>query len=309
MLTAPLPPVVDPAPLPARWRPLAERAASFLLGPPGPARLPARVEAAIREQERDSEILVGWAQLGAIAFFAAFYWISPKTFPPDAPFEPVPVTLSLYGLFTLLRLWFAYRGRLAPWFLAASVLIDIAVLVVTIWSFHLQYDQPPGLYLKAPTVLYVFIIIALRALRFDPRWLILAGLTACAGWAMLVAYALAKGAGIGMPVVTHSYVEYMTSLKILVGAEIDKIVAFLAVTAVLSLAVLRARRTLVRAVAEGTAAMELSRFFAPEVARTIVAADDAIRPGEGMLREAAAMFIDLRGFTRLSQELNPHALV
>src|SRR5207248_9996590 len=66
---------------------------------------------------------------------------------------------------------------------------------------------------------------------------------------------------------------------------------------------------LVRAVAEGTAAMELSRFFAPEVARTIVAADDAIRPGEGMLREAAAMFIDLRGFTRLSQELDPHELV
>ncbi|HEY0525099.1 MAG TPA: adenylate/guanylate cyclase domain-containing protein [Stellaceae bacterium] len=298
---------------PTMWRrPLAERAAALLLGPPGPARLPARVELAIRAQERDSEILVCWAQLGAITVFAAIYWLSPKTFPPNAPFEPVPATLAAYGLFTLLRLWLARRDRLGPWFLTVSVLIDVAVLMVTIWSFHLQYDQPPGLYLKAPTLLYVFIIIALRALRFDPRWLILSGLTACLGWAALVAYALAWPQMPGaetVSAVTHSYVEYMTSLKILIGAEVDKIIAFLAVTAVLSLAVVRARRMLVRAVAEGTAAMELSRFFAPEVARTIVAADDAIRPGEGMLREAAAMFIDLRGFTRLSQELDPHELV
>jgi adenylate cyclase len=326
MLTAPLRQAAEPPPArrgaveaaATRGPPIAKRAAALLLGPPGPTRLPARVELAIRAQERDSEILVCWAQLGAIALFAVIYWVSPKTFPPDAPFEPVPATLAAYGVFSLLRLWLARRDRLAPWFLALSVLMDVAVLMVTIWSFHLQYNEPPGLYLKAPTVLYVFFIIALRALRFDPRWLILAGITACVGWAMLVAYALAwgptppsgarAGAAAGS-LVTHSYVEYMTSLKILIGAEVDKIVAFLAVTAALSLAVMRARRTLVRAVAEGTAATELSRFFAPEVARTIVAADDAIRPGEGIVREAAAMFIDLRGFTRLSHELDPQELV
>ena len=283
------------------------RAANALFGPPAPQRLPARVEQAIRRQEQDSEILVGWAQLGAIAFFGVFYWLSPKTFPPDAPFEPVPVTLAAYTVFTVLRLFLAYRHRLTSGFLAVSVLIDILVLMVTIWSFHLQYAQPPALYLKAPTVLYVFIIIALRALRFDPRWVILAGLAACAGWAALVAYAI-MAAPEPRPI-TRSYVEYMMSFKVLVGAEVDKIVAFLAVTGVLSLALVRARRMLIRAVAEGTAAAELSRFFAPDIAQTIVAADDAIRPGEGVLRQAAAMFIDLRGFTRLAGSLEPHALV
>jgi adenylate cyclase len=175
--------------------------------------------------------------------------------------------------------------------------------MLTIWSFHLQYDQPPGLYLKAPTLLYVFIIIALRALRFEPRWVLLTGAAAMVGWLTLVLYALG-----GTPV-TRSYLEYMTSLKILVGAEVDKLVALTSVTVLLALAVLRARRLLVEAVAEATAAMELSRFFAADVAETIKRADEAIRPGEGVVRSAAAMFIDLRGFTKIAATLGPNELV
>ena len=34
--------------------------------------------------------------------------------------------------------------------------------------FHIQYGQPAAFYLKAPTVLYVFIFIALRALSLAP---------------------------------------------------------------------------------------------------------------------------------------------
>jgi hypothetical protein len=72
------------------------------------------------------------------------------------------VTLGAYALFTALCLLLAYRGLLRTWSLAISVVIDIAVLMITIWSFHLEYNQPPTLYLKAPTLLYVFIIIALK---------------------------------------------------------------------------------------------------------------------------------------------------
>jgi adenylate cyclase len=86
-------------------------------------------------------------------------------------------------------------------------------------------------------------------------------------------------------------------------------VSLVAVTGVLTLALLRARRLLVRSAAEGAAAAELSRFFAPDIARTIVSADEAIRPGDGMLREAAAMFVDLRGFTTLAATLEPKALI
>src|SRR6266849_5808224 len=92
-----------------------------------------RVVRAIHRQEENSEILVGWVQVAAIIFFAALYSISPKGFAADARFAPVPVTLSAYALFTALRLVLAYRGALNTSFLALSVVIDIAVLMVTIW--------------------------------------------------------------------------------------------------------------------------------------------------------------------------------
>ena len=57
----------------------------------------------------------------------------------------------------------------------------MSLLFGLIWSFHLQYGQPPSFYLKAPTLLYVFIFIALRALRFAPTYVLAAGLTAALG--------------------------------------------------------------------------------------------------------------------------------
>lgn len=288
------------------WRPVrALRRA--VLGSVSQAHPPARTRAAIAEAEAESEILVGWTQVAAIIGFALLYAISPKAFPPDVPFEPVPLALATYAVFIVLRLALAYRRRLTPAFLALSIVVDMTVLMTTIWSFHLQYGAPAALYIKAPTLMYVFILIALRALRFEARWVLLAGGVAIAGWLVLVAFAILVDPA-GLPV-TRNYVEYMTSYRILVGAEIDKLVSMSMVAIVLAVVVTRARSMLIEATTERFASAELARFFAPEVASTIKQADMAIVPGDGRLRDAAVMFIDLRGFTRLSRELTPHEVM
>jgi adenylate cyclase len=282
----------------SRWRRFAGDAG---------AALPERVRRAILTEQQDSEIVISWVQMAVVATFAALYTFSRKTFMSDAPFAPVPWALAAYFAFTLLRLILAYRRALPGWFLSVSVVIDMALLMVTIWSFHLQYQQAPAFYLKAPTLLYVFIFIALRALRSEAGYVMLAGGVAAAGWLALVLYAAAFDPG-GMPT-TRNYVDYMTSAMILWGAEFDKIVSILMVTAVLSVALIRARRTLVRAVAEGAAASDLKRFFAPDIARRITGADERVRPGEGEIRDAATLFVDMRGFTRIASGLPPNALI
>lgn len=279
----------------------------FVLGAAGAMTPPPRIRAAIAAAEAEAEILVGWTQIGAILGFGLLYAVSPKAFPPDVPFEPVPWALGAYALFTLLRLGLACRRRLSRRFLAASIVIDMTVLMVTIWSFHLQYGAPPGLYVKAPTLMYVFILIALRALRFEARWVLLAGGAAILGWFVLVAYAVLMHPG-GLQV-TRNYVEYMTSYRILIGAEIDKLVSIGMVAVVLAVVVTRARSMLVAATTERLAGEELSRFFAPEVAATIKGAEMAIAPGDGKLREAAILFLDLRGFTKLATTLPPQAVM
>jgi adenylate cyclase len=179
----------------------------------------------------------------------------------------------------------------------------MALLFGLIWSFHIQYMQPASFYLKSPTLLYVFIFIALRALRFEARFVVAAGVAAAFGWMVLVLYVITVDPGDTM--ITRDYVAYMTSNSILLGAEFDKMVSILMVAAILGVALIRGRTLLVRAVAEGAAARELSRFFAPEVAQRIRGAEQEVAVGGGELREAAILNLDMRGFTRFAQSRTP----
>jgi len=283
---------------------LAASVMEFVFGRRPPRAQPERVRRAIAADQRSSEILVCLTQFGAIAFFGAFYALTPKAFPAHVPFHPVPWALGLYFLFTAFRLLLALRGRLNRAFLSLSVVVDIAVLMVTIWSFHLQYQQPATIYLKAPTLLYVFILIAIRTMRFEAFYVLLAGASAILGWAALVVFAVLQANGMRL---THNFVEYMTSDSILLGAEIDKLVSIGAVTAILAVAIVRARRLMIVAATEANAASELSRFFAPEIAGEIRGADMGFAPGDAVAREAAIMMLDLRGFTRIASAQDPSA--
>ena len=270
-------------------------------------RLPARVVRAIEIQRERGEILVSWVQAGIVALLATLYFVAPSTAPAEAVFLPVPWALGIYAMFTLFRLLRSHQRRMGTALCALSVLVDIAVLVVTIWGFHIEYGQPAAFYLKAPTFAYMFIFIALRTLSFYPGYVLLAGFTAALGWAALLVYALAEPGGLGL--VTRDYVAYMTSARILIGGEIDKIIAILVVTGLLAVGAARARQLLERALAEQAAALQLARFFSPDVAETLLRADELLRPGEGQSRESAAMFIDLRGFTGLAARMEPKALI
>jgi len=272
-----------------------------------PAELPAPVRAAMAQQQESSEIVIGWIQLAVVGGFAILYTMSPKTFPAEAEVHPIPWVLGAYIAFTLLRLYLSYRHRLADWFLSLSVVADVVLLLGTIWSFHVQYMQPAAFYLKAPTVLYLFIFIALRTLRFEPRYVVLSGVAAALGWVAMVVYAVFLD-GMNSPI-TRDYIQYLTTNAILVGAEFDKVVSILTVTAILAFAIVRARRLMVEAVRESLAARELSRFFARDVADRITDLDHAVEAGRGDVRDAAIVYIDIRGFSQLAAEIKPDDLL
>ncbi|MEQ8391474.1 MAG: adenylate/guanylate cyclase domain-containing protein [Thalassospira sp.] len=278
---------------------------AFLFGKETDAHLPERVQAAIEKQQAESEKLIGWVQLLLVTIFASLYAISPTTAMND-DIRPVPWALGLYYLFTLKRLALAYRNALTNWFLTLSVIADIGLLMVLIWSFHIQYMQPASFYLKAPTVMYVFIFISLRSLRFDPRYILIAGGTAAIGWITLTGYVLWSEGGTSM--ITRDYVTYLTSNSLLIGAEIDKIIAIILVSAVLAIAVMRAKRSFIRAVGDEILARDLSRFVSPEIADRITHAKQQIKPGDGEAVVATVMFTDIEGFSGISEKLGPKEL-
>jgi adenylate cyclase len=134
----------------------------------------------------------------------------------------------------------------------------------------------------------------------------LAGGLAAVGWLFMAGYAVYAT---GPEMITRDYVYYMTSNAILIGAEFDKIASILVVTAIIATAVIRSRRLLERTVAESFAVQDLSRFFAPEIAKRIVAQGSDIVAGAGEARDAAVLYIDVRNFTRLAHKLPPDAVM
>jgi adenylate cyclase len=280
------------------------RLAGWLFDGGGPENLPERVRDTIRHQQERSEILIGWIQLTIVSLLAVVYeGTSMAEGLVQDDYSVEREVLLIYGAICIVRLVLAYLRLLPTWMIYLSVVIDMALLMGLIFSFHLKYAQTAAFYLKVPTLLYVFLFIGLRALRFEARLVMFSGVCAAAGWAYL-AYYVSTGRG-GPPNRTHNFIEYMTSNALLVGAEIDKIIAILLTTAVLALAISRARHLLVRSVSEGAAARDLSRFFDPGVATRIRTAALSIKAGEGELRDAAILTVDLRGFTQLSTELEP----
>ncbi|HYI87081.1 MAG TPA: adenylate/guanylate cyclase domain-containing protein [Burkholderiales bacterium] len=280
------------------------RIVSFMLGEGPKGTPPERVRWLIVEQQVRSEILIGWVGFALVLFFLVLYTVSPKT-SAGTRFVPVPWVLGAFLAVSGLRLVLAYRRWLNPPLLIVGVCLDIALLLGLIWSFHLQYQQPAPFYLKVPTLLYVFIFIALRALRFEPMYVIAAGLSAAVGWLAMLVYAASSGE----MVVTRDYVRYLTSNSVLIGAEIDKVIAILMVTGVLALALARSRRILYRAVLDSVLAKDLSRFVAPEVAERISTSERGLQPGEGEVREATVLFTDIEAFSTFAEKVSPERLV
>ncbi len=271
------------------------------------ARLPTRVVDLIRAQDRESERLIIYVQLSLAALLALLYVLAPR--PDDAPmtmFAPVPLALVAYALFAVVRLLMSRTGPLPSWFVIPFIVADIGLLLGLIWSFHLQYGEPPAFSLKVPSVLYLFVFVALRALRFDHRYVLAAGLTAAIGWALLTVAAVAKSPDGS---ITRNFVTYITGNRILIGAEVDKIVAILLLTTILTMAARRAQRTLVTAVREEAAGREIRRFLSQGVADQIATSEELIEAGQAAERDAAIMMLDIRGFTPFSTTVPPSEVV
>lgn len=262
--------------------------------------LPKRVLTALAERERANEIMARLIQLTIVILFTLIYAISPKT-SPDEAVSPVPYVLGAYMFVSIIGLVWSIRQKLPHWSVYGSILFDFGLLYSLMISFHIQYMQPASFILKAPTLLYVFIFIAIRALRFESRFVIASGLVAAAGWAVMIFYVMRIDPGDNM--LTRSYVDYLTSNSILIGAEMDKILSILLVTAVLTLVVNASNNLLVSAVTEEVAAKDLSRFFDTSIASGIRDSADQLEAGKGESREAAIVFIDVRGFTPMAAKM------
>ena len=237
------------------------------------------------------------------------YTIAPKKFRADAPFQPVPWVLAIYFVFTLLRLGLAHRDRLPAWFATLSIVVDITLLL----GAHLQLPHP------VPAAAVVLPQVADAAVRLRPDRAARAQfrgalhLTAGLGRRVrLVADGALRGHRIDPrdSMVTRDYVTYLTSNSVLIGAEVDKIISILVFTAVLALASKRNRAPArVRGRREreqpGARPLRAERGRRASSRRPTI----GVAAGQGEPRVATVLFLDIEGFTTLSENLAPQEVV
>ncbi|MGI9401006.1 MAG: adenylate/guanylate cyclase domain-containing protein, partial [Rhizobiaceae bacterium] len=279
-----------------------QQIADSFLKKPDISGLPLRVREAIRRREWTNELLLRTIQLTIISIFCFIYAISPKT-SPDGIFTPAPYVLATYFVLSVIGLVWGMLREPPDWSIYISILFDFCLLYGLMISFHIQYDQPASFILKAPALLYVFIFIAIRALRFNPKYVLTAGVVAIVGWAAVIFYVTEIDPGDNM--LTRSYVEYLTANRILIGAEIDKILSIGFVTIILAVAVNGSSNLLITAIAEQSAADNLSRFFDTSIAKDIRSDRLMLDAGEGERRKVTVFNVDIRGFSQLSMQLEP----
>jgi len=259
--------------------------------------LPERVQKALRERERANEVMVRIFQLVIVVMFLSLYSLAAKT-GQQADFQPVPYVLSAYIVLSLIGLFWSMKTELPDWAVYCSIFFDFILLYSLMISFHYQYEQPASFILKAPTLLYVFIFISLRALRLEWKFVAASGIVGAFGWAAVVGYVINLEPDNSM--ITRSYVQYLTSNAILIGAEVDKIISILAVTGILTLVVNASSNLLVTAISEQTAASDFSRFFDKRIAQDIRGSSEVLEAGHGERRQMAIINIDIRGFSTMA---------
>lgn len=268
--------------------------------------LPPRVRNEMKKQQYQSELLVGGVQLGVIILLTIINCLTAVGYSPSAPVHSASLGLSLFAILILTRLWFAYSNQLTPIILGLFVISEMALLLFIIWTFYLQYQTSATINLKNPHISYVYILIALRALRFEPEWVLISGFSAVLGWSLIVWKTLAST---GMKVITWDYVTYASTRSVYFGAVFDQLLSILLVTVILALVLGRAKKILYQAVEQTNAAKDLARFFDIGVAEKITRSVLVLQAGYGEIRQAAIMFTDMRGFTKSSKTLSPSDLI
>jgi len=112
----------------------------------------------------------------------------------------------------------------------SCALLDFFSAAAILIAYALSYDVPISIALKSPTANIFFIYLTSRIVLFNGPIIIQTGTMAIGTWIALIVLSMAEPQFAGR---TTSYIEYLTSFKVLLGAEIERLFQFGIITAIL----------------------------------------------------------------------------
>ncbi|MEQ9350467.1 MAG: adenylate/guanylate cyclase domain-containing protein, partial [Alphaproteobacteria bacterium] len=239
---------------------------------------------------------------------------------------PAPDVFWFHGLLLVFGLlgWLQYRLHR----LGGHRLLDTGLMAAdfTLLTFTLLFPNPLSasavgapiqLWLNGSNVIYFFIILGSLVFSATPRRVMIGGVLAAAAWS----------AGFLMIALRPDSVTILnTDVPMRIGVYDDaaraiitdphwvdimmlpqQVVVIVLVAWILSIAVGRSRRLLVRQAEAARQRANLARYFPPTVADRLARRDDGL--GAVSVQPVAVLFADVVGFTALSERQPPEQVV
>ena len=270
-----------------------------------PVRPPPETIRLFREAELRAEGLVGLLRmLSVLTLVLSFALVSaeagPETHGDVLLRQWFYAVAMMVGYFTLGALaWWGYRrGWLRIWMIWPAAAADCLFFLYGVWISMVNTGLPGGHAFVFPAVWLAPVVLAFGVLRFNPGIQGFIALLTVGGLAYLIN--LPPGDG---------FVPRSGTAALFTGGAPNVMrVAMLGLAgAVLVVAAVRTKLLLLRSITEAQNAANLTRYLPGQLAPRLAAGGlDELR--RGRWKEAGVLFIDLRGFTRLSQGMTAQDL-
>jgi adenylate cyclase len=277
------------------------------------ARVPlARIAEAFRREELFGIRLAAYARI--IGVVVILIWVMAQNWAFGAAgLLYLLAVLVVFGGLIVVHLLLARSRARRPWQPYIFVLLDVALLTFVIAQpnpFHPYYDAiPPPVMLRFDNFNYYFVLLGSVVLQFSPFLILFFGAAASAAWASAVGWIMAQPGAYTVPDRPLSldpavwlrdlYNPYFVNTEDVV----TELVTLCLSCATLALGVWRARLLVYRQTAAERERTNLARYFSPNLVDELARTDQPL--GAPRQQDAAILFADIVGFTRLTEALAP----
>ncbi|MEQ8356291.1 MAG: adenylate/guanylate cyclase domain-containing protein [Kiloniellaceae bacterium] len=256
-----------------------------------------------RELERDTERISAYLRLVIVGAFVILYWTTDS---PD-PNSRLALALGGYAATAALGIGLAYRRYFRPWLPWLFVTLDLAVLWLLMAAPASAMGMTPVAILSLPMATLIFVMLAHAAMRYRPSLVIYAATLFMAGW--LVSF-LALSDGSPQGYAFQGPMRHSAAMAVPWHDTLQEVVRALMIVLTATILVVTSMRTKDRVQQSIRAARRvanLSRFM-PQTLIEKLSGEDLDGGGGSRRQDAAIMFTDIRGFTRLSEHTDPAEL-
>ena len=272
-----------------------------------------RIEAAFRDEQRRSLALGARILLAVLAI--VFVWVNIENGLPAALFF-YPF-LAAIGLLVMAPFLLDRAGRAAPWHPYVFSAMWISLVTVTVLAPNPFDDiQLPIQYrLQFGNQVYFFLFVAGAVFTYSPRVVLWTGFVAVAAWSCAVVAIYLQPDTLGavsrtewLQLSTQERLESVSDpYRVHIGPRIRELLLLLFTSTVLAAFVWRSRGLVVRQAEVERERANLSRYFSANMVDELAQSDEPLE--ETRAQEIAVLFADIVGFTRLTSELPPAAVI